>query len=36
MNGAFGVESNIAVDHQYLMHLAVEVRISLLQVYRRA
>jgi hypothetical protein len=32
MNGAFGVESNIAVDHQHLMHLAVEVRISLLQV----
>ena len=32
MNGALGVKGDIAVDHEHLMHLPVEVGIALLQV----
>jgi hypothetical protein len=32
VNGPRGLERNLPIDHQHLLHLAVEVRIPLLQV----
>src|SRR3989338_10035026 len=32
MNGAFGVNRNIPINHQYFLHFAVKVQITLLQI----